>query len=154
MINSPWLADDHYVDEVDPGKDIFALLFMSFFLINAVILLCVTRRPEQSVDVVSRPAAAAVSAESGVPAAIVKQGGRIGLAQKNRFYAVPGDLDRMKAEAEFIAVPNPDGPEGRLLVIRNPGKDLNAMELLKLVSAVQGAGISTRFQGGGKDEGP
>ena len=50
-MEAEWFDMSQSNEENDPGKDIFALLFLSFFLINAVVLFCVSSNSTPTVNV-------------------------------------------------------------------------------------------------------
>ncbi len=146
MLQIKWSSDDFNTDDIDPGKDIFALLFLSFFLINAVVLLCVSKQGEQTVNVNSSAKGGDKAIESSMIANIDLTNGKACITQNDKTYTLPEDQKRFLEKARFETSLDKNGEENRLIIIRDPGKDLSAGEMLKVVQVLNDAGIGVDFR--------
>jgi len=147
MINMNWIGDEHHVDDIDPGKDIFALLFLSFFLINAVVLLCVSNQSHQSIQVKSNTKTSSGKTINTDMLAIVSNcNSKICITQKNRQFVLPDDINIMKKHALFEIHKDKKGKELSTLIIRDPGNTISAGQLLTLVQQLNDANLSVDFR--------
>ena len=101
MVQLRWYDEERWDQDNDPGKDIFALLFLAFFLINAVVLFCVSGKSEQTTRVNTAGAGQERLMEAGQIARLGKRSGQISITQENQTYLMPQDLKRFQKEGRF-----------------------------------------------------
>ncbi|CAN2039773.1 Biopolymer transport protein ExbD/TolR [Candidatus Magnetomoraceae bacterium gMMP-15] len=138
--------DDDKIDDIDPGKDIFALLFLSFFLINSVVLLCVSKQGEQSINVNTVNADKGKTIKASFLTGIELKNGKIFVSQNNISYVLPNDLNRFRKEAKFDTIYDEKGNKHLNLIVKDPGKTMTAGEMLNVVHLLNNADIGVDFR--------
>jgi len=146
MININWLSDDNNIDEIDPGKDIFALLFLSFFLINSVILICVSKQGENTVSLNTAGTAGNKIIKSKHLARIIAKNGKICIIQNSKEFFLPNDIEKLRKNAIFEMNNDKNGKRTNTLIIHDPGKSISAGEMLSAVQLLNNANIGVDFR--------
>ncbi len=146
MIKSKWSANDPHVDEIDPGKDIFALLFLSFFLINAVIMICVSHPGEQRVNVNAVSGNSLKIAVSSNIAQIRMVDKNLSILQGGTTYRIPNELNLLKTRGKFHESKDAQGNPCNTLIVKDPGKSIMAGDLIRIVDHLNKAGIGVDFR--------
>ena len=124
MFHNSWFGEDNQVDDIDPGKDIFALLFLSFFLINAVVLFCVSEQTDEKVSVNTSGKGQGKSIEKSYLAAIKKQGNQLCIVQNKGVYCLPDDMNLFIEKALFETKTDQNGNQIKMITINDPGKSI------------------------------
>jgi len=146
MFHNDWFGEDSSIDDIDPGKDIFALLFLSFFLINAVILICVSNQNEDSVRMNSSSQGKHKVIEASHLARIIIHNKKLSIIQNKKTYSIPDDIQQLSKEAFFEMKKDKNGKNQKLLIINDPGKTLTAGEMLSVVNILNKNGIGVDFR--------
>ena len=146
MFANNWFGEDSHIDDIDPGKDIFALLFLSFFLINAVILICFSRQSDDSFRVnTSRQGNQKVMTASQLARLMIKNG-KISIIQNKKTYAIPENLEQLKKDALFKTQRDNKGKKKNILTLNDPGNTLTAGEMLSVVNMLNKFDIGVDFR--------
>jgi len=146
MFQNNWFAEDNMIDDIDPGKDIFALLFLSFFLINAVVLFCISDdQQKNNVPVNTTEKKKGKRIDQSFLATMLIQKNKICIYQKNKQYCLPEDIDNMIAKANFQKREVESGNSVNVLTIIDPGQSISAGSLLKAIEMLNKAKISVEF---------
>jgi len=146
MFHNNWFGEDNNIDDIDPGKDIFALLFLSFFLINAVILICVSPQNEESIHMNTNAKGTQKVIDSSRIANIMINNGKISITQNNKTYLLPDEMQQLNKEAFFETHKDKNGKNQRLLIFNDPGKSLTAGEMLSAINILNKNGIGVDFR--------
>ena len=147
MFHNNWFGEDNNVDDIDPGKDIFALLFLSFFLINAVILICVSHQNEDTIHLNNNNGQGDKKViDSSQLANIMINNGKLLITQNKKTYIIPDEIQHLNKEAFFETKKDKNGKKKRLLIINDPGKSLTAGEVLSAVNILNKNGIGVDFR--------
>lgn len=138
----PFLSDliDHAGEEnhgSDPGKDLFALLFFSFFLISALLLLAGGSNPE------------AVGVNSAESKGVKVEASHLALLDEGPVLRQGKNSWRLPEEAEaaskqLLLTQNGAGEE--VLIAESPSSRLPATQLLIGVQALNRAGVTLEFR--------
>lgn len=143
---NPWEflnSDSGSQVEADPGKDLFALLFLSFLLICVVLLMAAQARISELELSLNLPAVS--RSAPPVPAArLQKQEGRLLLRQASQSWRVPRDVAQVRQQARFRQKTG----SVRLLPVVAPGEEISAGELIAVVAHLRAAGVQLVFQAG------
>lgn len=145
MLHAKW-SEDYSTDDIDPGKDIFALLFLSFFLINAVVLLCISKQGEQAVNVNTASKGGGKIIESSLLAHIAIINGKVCVTQNSISYFLPKDLEHFRKEARFETHNDEKGNKHFTIIVHDPGKAMTAGEMLVVVQMLNNANIGVDFR--------
>lgn len=127
-------------DEIDPGKDLFALLFLCFFLIMGVLLVYVNHASEKTVRVKSNSATSGqgIVIEKDKVAYLVLDDDRLYLLQGDKRFSLPEDARLIEKKVRF--------QKGKTLIVASPGPEIAAPLLLQAVEALNGVGIKVEFR--------
>lgn len=129
--------------EMDPGKDLFALLFMSFFLIAVLMLISVGRsRGRVPINAAGPPRASTVVLDRALLGRMEPHGRGVELCQGRRCWLLPQQAAEAAAQARFL----PRRGGGRLLIVKDPGNRIGAGTMLRAVNALNRLGISVEFR--------
>ena len=126
----------------DPGKDLFALLALTFLVI-CVLFMVATRTSETSLPVDSAgPSRVERPVVNPPPAAM--QGGEQGIevVQEDRLWKLPAEAGALAREAELLETPG----ELPILIVDLPGAELRADQLVLAVQVLNGAGVRVSFR--------
>ena len=145
MFQNNWFGEEQLVDDIDPGKDIFALLFLSFFLINAVVLFCVSEQQQENVSVNTAGKGQGKTIEQSFLAKLKTQNDQLCIVQNNKCYCLPGDLITLIKQAKFESRKDKNGQSIKLLTIKDPGKSISAGALLSVIQILNKANIGVDF---------
>jgi len=146
MFHNSWFGEDNQVEEIDPGKDIFALLFLSFFLINAVVLLCVSEQPHENVSVNTTGKGKGQKIEKAYVATIRYDNNQVCIIQNQTKYCLPDDMDRLLTEAMFKTRNDASGKSIKLLTISDPGSSISAGKMLSVIQMLNHANVGVDFR--------
>lgn len=141
-----WSNEDVSVDDIDPGKDIFALLFMCFFLINAIFLCCNLSTGEKTVHVSAAEEKGSTQLPLDSLASIEVDGEHLYLIQKGVRFALPDDLDRLRNEGLFESGKDEQGEPFSRIFVRNPGSSVAAGDMINVVRILHRAKIGVDFR--------
>ncbi len=129
--------------EMDPGKDLFALLFMSFFLITVLMLFAVGRVNEQvPVNASSSPSSSALVLGEELLAKIEVVDGKVEVCQGDKCWVLPDAAALLSSEAGLL---ERAGGE-KVLVIEDPGNSVGAGTMLVAVKSLNDQGIGVEFR--------
>lgn len=126
---------DEASHEADPGKDLFALLFLGFFLVS-VMLMLVGQTVEKPVPVNSS-APKTVTTEPPVPAWLEKTEAGIMITQQAHDWLVTGDLTTLESQAKLTV--KEDGRQ--VMSIVTPDETFTAVDLMSVIAALNQQGI-------------
>jgi hypothetical protein len=144
---SPEFSNDiQTTDDIDPGKDIFALLFLSFFLINAVLLFCISKQGEQTTNINTAGTGGKKTIQSSFLATIKRSGKKIVILQDNKAYSIPNDIHAFKTNAHFDIRFDKKGNKHLTLFAEDPGKTMTAGEMLRVVQILNSEKIGVDFR--------
>ena len=135
----------------DPGKDLFALLALTFLVI-CVLFMAASRTSETSLPVDSAgPGRAERPVVNPPPAAMRSTEQGIEVVQEDRLWKLPADAAALAREAALLETPG----ELPILIVDLPGAELRADQLVLAVQMLNGAGVRVSFravagQGGAK----
>ncbi|KPA14259.1 hypothetical protein MHK_005533 [Candidatus Magnetomorum sp. HK-1] len=146
MFQNNWFAEDTQIDDIDPGKDIFALLFLSFFLINAVILFCVSEQGDQNVQVNTAGKGQGKMLEQSYLATIKKTNDKICIIQNQETYFLPQDVKILIKQGKFDNQKDENGKACKTLTIHDPGNALSAGDMLDAIQILNNANIGVDFR--------
>ena len=146
MFQNNWFAEDTQMDDIDPGKDIFALLFLSFFLINAVILFCVSEQGNQNVQVNTAGKGQGKMIEQSYLATIKKTNDKICIIQNQTTYILPQDVEILRKKGRFDKQKDKDGKHHSTLTIHDPGNALTAGDMLDAIQILNNSNIGVDFR--------
>lgn len=124
----------------DPGKDLFALLALTFLVI-CVLFMVASRTADTSLPVDSAgPSRAERPVVPPPPAAM--RGGEQGIevVQEDRIWKLPAEAAALAREATLLETPG----ESPILIVDLPGADLRADQLVLAVQVLNGAGVRDR----------
>ncbi len=127
-------------DETDPGKDLFALLFISFLILGTIVLSGVSQG-EKRTPLKANAAGGKMIIEKKYLARLAPCGGTLCLEQAGKRFRLPDEAQRVAREALF-----PPESKERVLVILPPGPGVGAADLLTAVSALNQAGLRVEFR--------
>jgi len=134
---------DGHETEMDPGKDLFALLFMSFFLISVLMLLAIGgANGKVPVNTSGTPADSTVVLDEGLLARIKVEDGGISLCQGESCWPLPEGVENIKREARLFS----QGPGIESLIVEDPGDQVGAGTMLVAGKALNDAGIKVEFR--------
>ena len=133
-------GDENDTSGADPGKDLFALLALTFLVITVLFMLAA--QFAESPLPVETAARGAERAPAPPPAAM--RGGEAGVvvAQDGRTWALPAQAAEIAREAVLHEAPG----QPPVLIIDPPGADLSASQLVLAVQALNAAGVRVRFR--------
>ncbi len=140
MIFGPFPPEEETLGENDPGKDLFALLFVSFLLIGSALgwsLSAGEKRTPLKTNAAGKGAVVAMR----YLARLKPCGKAVCLIQAGRTYRLPEEASRVAREGLF-----PPGFEGKTLIVLPPPPELRAGDLLLAVSALNQAGLRVEFR--------
>lgn len=146
MLHAKWSGQDYSTDDIDPGRDIFALLFLSFFLINSVIMLCVSKQGEKTVNVNTAGKARGKVIEASLLASIAIIDEKVCVTQNGISYYFPEDMDHFRKEARFETRHDEKGNKHLTIIVHDPGKAMTAGEMLAVVQMLNNADIGVDFR--------
>jgi hypothetical protein len=146
MFHNSWFGEDNQVDEIDPGKDIFALLFLSFFLINAVVLLCVSEQSHENVSVNTSGKGQGKKIEQSCLATIKHNNNKLCIIQNQTTYYLPDDLPDLLSKAKFETRLDNNGKSVKLITISDPGTSISAGSMLSVIQILNNANIGVDFR--------
>ena len=129
--------------ENDPGKDIFALLFLSFFLINAVVLICITKTSTPTLNLNAGGNGKQVDASA--IARIEFRDEKLYIVQNGVSYSLPEDFEKFEETARFEIRKDRDGNETRTILIEDPGRSISAGQMLSAVKVLNDNRIGVEF---------
>ena len=129
--------------EMDPGKDLFALLFMSFFLIAILMLISVGSSHKRVVVNTSRPpSSSTITLELDLLGRLISKGNGVELCQGSRCWLLPDQASALAREARFIR----DLRGRRSLIVEDPGDRIGAGTMLAAVNSLNQHGIAVEFR--------
>ena len=126
----------------DPGKDLFALLSLTFLVI-CILFMVASRTAENSLPVDSAgPSRVERPVVNPPPAAM--QGGEQGIeiVQEGRHWKLPAEAAALASEAALLETPG----ELPILIVDLPGGDLRADQLVLAVQVLNAAGVRVSFR--------
>ena len=144
-MEAEWFDMSQSNEENDPGKDIFALLFLSFFLINAVVLVCVSNPSAPTVNIDAASGAEGKAIDPTYLAAIEIEGPAVIVVQNNISYFLPKDFEKFRKTARFEYQTDEKGNETPMLMIEDPGTRLTAGQMLTAVKMLNDNRIGVQF---------
>ena len=119
----------------DPGKDLFALLALTFLVIS-VLFMVASRTADTSLPVDSAgPSRAERPVEPPPPAAMRSGQQGVEVVQEDRVWKLPAGAAALAREAALLETP------GEL-----PGAELRADQLVLAVQVLNGAGVRVSFR--------
>ena len=134
-------GDEYDMSGADPGKDLFALLALTFLVVTVLFMLA-ARFAESPlpVDTASRSA----EAHGPPPPPAAMRGGEHGVTvvQGERSWTLPAQAAEVAREAALHEVPG----QPPALIVDPPGADLGADQLVLSVQALNAAGVRVRFR--------
>ena len=124
----------------DPGKDLFALLALTFLVITVLFMLA-AQFPESPLPV---DTAAQGAERTPAPAPAAMRGGEAGVVvvQDGRTWTLPAQAAGVAHEAALHEAPG----QPPVLIVDPPGADLSASQLVLAVQALNAAGVRVRFR--------
>lgn len=126
----------------DPGKDLFALLALTFLVI-CVLFMVASRTADTSLPVDSAgPSRAERSVVSPSPAAMRSGEQGIEVVQEDRRWKLPDEAAALARQAELLEAPG----ELPVLIVDLPGAELRADQLVLAVQVLNGAGVRVSFR--------
>lgn len=126
----------------DPGKDLFALLALTFLVIS-VLFMVASRTADTSLPVDSAgPSRAEQPAEPPPPAAMRSGEQGIEVVQEGRRWTLPAEAATLASEAALLETPG----ELPILIVDLPGAELRADQLVLAVQVLNGAGVRVSFR--------
>ncbi len=143
---TPWDTGELQSDDADPGKDIFALLFLSFFLINAFILLCVSKPGEEAVAINTAGAGHSEKIDAALLGSLQVEADRVYLVQNEKRYLIPDDLKQFREEGNFLTIRDDQDGGRTAAILQDPGHSMTAGKLLQVVTALNNADIEVDFR--------
>ncbi len=144
-MNKPWFTPLEALDGdsvADPGKDLFALLFLSFFLIATLLVLA------RFVGTEGVPVAAAEGGAGNaeaIPARLIEVENQLWILQGESQWLIPEEAQPVATEAQLLDV---TGGPPRLLLEKPSDDAISAAELVTVVMALQRAGVSVELVAG------
>lgn len=134
------MMEPFVLEETDPGKDLFALLFISFLLIGVVLWSGISAS-ERRTPVHSNTSGGSIVVERRYLAELIPCDGGICLRQAGRHFRLPSEARKVAQEGFF-----PPGFKEPTLLILPPPSSLRARDLLVAVSALNEAGLRVEFR--------
>jgi hypothetical protein len=136
---------DGTVTDIDPGKDIFALLFLSFFLINTIVLFCLSNQAGIATTISTEGEGRGKPIDNSLIAHVGIQDKKAYLIQNRLRYLIPEDLHRLRKEDRLKIVEDENGNKYPKLFVQDPGKSMTAGEILEVVQMLNREKISVEF---------
>ena len=132
----------------DPGKDLFALLALTFLVI-CVLFMVASRTSDTSLPVDSAGPSQDERPVEPPPHAAMRGGERgIEVVQEERLWTLPAEAAALAREAALLEMPG----ELPILIVDLPGAELRADQLVQAVQMLNAAGVRVSFRavaGGG-----
>ena len=131
-------------DEVhgaDPGKDLFALLALTFLVI-CVLFMVASRTTEHPTPVDTAAPSRVERPVVNPPPAVMRIGGNgIEVVQEGRSWNLPAQAGKVALEAQLREAPG----EAPTLLVDPPGSDLNVNQLLQAIRMLNEVGVHVSF---------
>ena len=140
MILRPFPLEEETFAENDPGKDLFALLFVSFLLLGSVLGWSLSAGEKQT-PLKTNAAGKGPVVSKRYLARLKPCGKAVCLLQAGKSYVLPEEASRVAREGLF-----PPGFKERTLIVLPPPPGLKAADLLLAVSALNQAGLRVEFR--------
>ena len=128
----------------DPGKDLFALLALTFLVISVILMLAShSAEAPLPVDTAAPGNAEQAQALSNLPPAVIRgveEG--VEVAQGGRVWKLPAQAAAVAREAALGEIPG----KPSVLIVDPPSGDLSASQLVLAVQVLNAAGVRVRFR--------
>ena len=126
----------------DPGKDLFALLALTFLVI-CVLFMMASRTTKTSMPVDSAAPSRVEQPVVNPPPAVMRGGEQgIEVVQEGRLWTLPAQAASLAREAALREAPG----QAPILIVDPPGADLRADQLVLAVQVLNAAGVRVSFR--------
>lgn len=133
----------------DPGKDLFAYLFLLIMVFAFMLLMSFEQQQEaaQAAPVEKQSGQSGLAVVSGEHVALLeKQGDSLLLRFGNRVYDPMLDFSRLEADGHIVTIPDADGRPGKFLYIQNKSqRSISLMDYLDTFKVFSRHGVSVAF---------
>ncbi|MCP4112765.1 MAG: hypothetical protein GY749_45760 [Desulfobacteraceae bacterium] len=130
----------------NPIADLLWVLLMTFILLYAIQQLCIVNTGEKTVSVNTSGKGGMKTADNSLLADIGNKDGKMCITQNNVSYILPDDLEQFRKKARFETRKDEKGNPYLILIVRDPGKNMTAGQMLSVVQMLNKAEVGVDFR--------